>query len=107
MSAGCSQRQSYGRIDVRAANCSRNVNTEHNSKTPSKNDDNPFIRKRSRGPICAYVSKEENGRYAAISEEDQYHCTEKFCNHFTINARECRRSAYSLTCHGFSLHFCS
>src|SRR2546421_791162 len=107
MSAGCRQRQSYGRIDVSATDSSSDVDTEHNSKTPPKDDNNPLVRKWSRGVVCAYVSKEENGRYTTIAEEDQDHCTEKFSNHFTINAREWRRSAYRLTCHGFSLHFCS
>src|SRR5437588_6836812 len=103
MPAGCSQRQRYGRIDVRTANCSRNVNTEHNSKTPSKNDDNPFVRKRVRRNFIV----ERKGGYTTIAEEDQYHCTEKFSNHFTIGAREWRRSTYRLTCHGSSLHSCS
>src|SRR5947207_14710023 len=100
MPAGCSQRQRYGRIDVRTANCSRNVNTEHNSKTPSKNDDNPFVREWVRRNFIV----ERKGGYTTIAEEDQYHCTEKFSNHVTIGARDCSTSAYSLTYHRVSLH---
>src|SRR5260221_5767470 len=106
MPSGCSQRQSYGRIDMSATDSSSDVDTKHNGKSPPKNDNNPIVRKWSRGVTCAYVSKEENGRYAAITEENQDHCAKELSDHFTERAGQWRRSSYSLTCHRYSLLFC-
>src|SRR5260221_1153501 len=59
MPSGCSQRQSYGRIDMSATDTSSDVDTEHNGTTPPKNDNNPLVRKCSRGVPCTYVSNKE------------------------------------------------
>jgi hypothetical protein len=81
MPTSYSQPHCYGWIEVRAANCSGNINTEHNSETPSESDDNPFIHAWD----CS--RKESKGCHNAITEENQDHRPKKLPGHFTPDAR--------------------
>ena len=82
-----------------AANSTTDVDTKHNRKTPSQNDDNPLIRERRGSIICPNIRKQCEGGDTAITKEDQHHRTEKFADHLAIGASEGRGSAYSLTRH--------
>src|SRR5215471_18213835 len=98
MPACCRQPQSYGRIDMGTANCSSDVDTQHNGETPSEDDDRPGAH------AWDYSLKESKDCHAAITEEDQDHRAKELPDHFTGQATvEWSRSAFSLSCHNCSL----
>src|SRR5437016_2375996 len=90
-----------------ATDSSSDVDTQHNGKTPPKNDNNPLDRKWAWATICAsYVAIEESGRHYTVTEENQGHCAKELSDHFTERAGQWRRCSSSLTCHRYSLLFC-
>src|SRR5258708_36045720 len=89
-----------------ATDSSSDVDTEHNGETPPKDDNNPLVRKWSRGVVCAYVSKEENGRHYAVTEENQDHRAKELSNRFAKRTGVRGWRGYRSRCHKCSLLFC-